>query len=757
MVKCVLPDEIADRNDISMDEKLVLAREFMSEENIQILLDAIKIKKLLDDVLKAANPEQAFIDLLRPLRKGMPTGEEGKISLGYRQDQIRNESHQILKEMMNDLRPGISDIWAKQDTSDLIKHLYGESTKNLKAKSHANAWNKAYDHMLKLYSGEGGHLRLERFSRIPISHDMNKILDADYQEWLTFVKERIAPGKINEEHIDEILKDMYNELVFGETPIKDNVRTVSKVRTNEDVFELRDSTAWNEYHDKFGNMDLYNSMQDQVTSMSHLIGAMEVFGSKPSDGYKLLKEAIIGSMPSNKRSDIDKAFRRADKIFHTSMGHLNSNNSWAMGGGVVGNIETGLKLGGAVIPAITDTVLMAVTSAFVGMPVFKALTTHLTTLVGKSKNDLAGQILLGFEHMMDVSHSTSRYSDIDGKRVSAKFAGGVLKWSGLQAWTISAKQAFGIEMTAHMTKAINNPGTRKTARILKMYGINDKDIAILQKAEKIVDRGVEYIDPMKLPVNVRRKWMGMMLSEQKMAVPEADAGVQALLTQGLEKGTPSGEIIRSVTQFKTFPMTIIANHWARAVGQTAGMERVAYIANMVAGTTMLGIVAIQAKQVLNGEEPQTLKLDGSAGDLDLIWKGFIQGGAGSFIADLFGAEIASRYGNGTLTDQLAGPFLGDMKAMFYILVTDIPKGTSHKDPLYPGMDATLIKLLERDMPNLWQTKLLLRRNFLDQLNKAADPMWQSKKISREIDMQINEGRGYWSRPGDPLQKSLGEL
>lgn len=745
-----IPAHIASRNDLDLAEKIELSIANLTDKAVQGILDGMTSQKIIIDIMKADSPENALIDMLRPLRNNLPGNETGKITLEFRQDQIRNEAHLMMYNTMSDLRPGISDLWTKQNSESLIRTLFGEKVNDVKAAQYAKEWDKTYSYMEGLYIKAGGHLQLDRYHRIPVSHDAHKMSAEPYEVWKEFLSGKLANDAINKDNYDKVLRDIYDEQIHAAVSIPNDRYKVSELRSETDGIVFKDAESWLAYNDAYGTSKLYDSMQDQVTSMAHLVGAMEVFGSKPKIGYEMVKKAIAKSTENTTtaRLKTKKALARADKIFDTSMGHLRSSDYWARGIGSIRNIQTGLKLGGAIIPAITDTTLMAVTSHFIGMPVFKSITRHISSIAGGAdKQMLSARLLLGLEHMMDVSHSTSRYTNIYGSKASAKFAGGTLKWSGLQGWTIGAKQSFGIEMNAYLTKAIMKPEEFKTARILKMYGFSDSDIGALQKAERFSNNGVDFIDPMSLPQELRRKWSGMMLTETKMAVPEADAGVQALLNQGQAQGTFVGESLRLGTQFKMFPATIIANHWARALNQTKGVEKHIYIANMVLGTTMIGVLAIQAKQIINGEEPQTFG-DDPKKNADLLFKGFVQGGSGSFVADLFGSYINyGRYGQDTLGKQILGPALGDVSNLFSLVFADIPRSING-DPNFPGLDSTSAKLLESQMPNLWQTKLLLRRGIIDQLNKASDPRWEYKQIKKQQKMKLEEDRGYWSNPGD---------
>ena len=742
-----VPKHILARDDLTVKEKIEAAVKYNKDRAAQIVMDGKTVQRQIKYVLSAKNPEEAFVNMLRPDRANKAGIDMGTQTLESTQDAIRNEAHSMMLQMMSDLRPGISDLWTSNNSKNFIKALYKEGSSDSKASQYAKAWDKVYDHLEGLYRARGGHMRLDRFSRVPVSHNVSNITKTGFDDWAAFMEGRIDEGMINQNHRMAILEDMYKELEDSVVSIPGVRYQKSKYRSDHDEIVFKDSQSWTEYNEKFGDTNLYDALQDQVTSMSHLTGAMEMFGSRPQKGYDMMHRAIGRSADPSKKAKTESSLSRAKKIFDTSMGHLRSTNTLARGMGSVRNLETGLKLGGAVIPAMTDVVAMYTTASFVGMPAFRAITRHITTIAGSpQKNALASRLLFGLEHMMDVSHSTSRYATLYGSKQTAKFAGGILKWSGLQGWTIGAKQSFGIEMNAYLTGAVMKPSS-KTTRILKLYGMDARDVKTLQTAERFTDKGVKFIDPMKLNSNLRRKWVGMMLSEQKMAVPEADAGVQALLTQGTRQGTFVGEAMRSTMQFKMFPTTIIANHWRRALYQTQGAERYHQVASLVLGTTMLGVLAVQAKQILNGEEPQHFTGD-PANDAALLFKGFVQGGSGAYVADLFESYAnSSRSAGNLLQEQLMGPMVGDVSNLFEIVFTDIKRSASG-DPRFPGLDATGAKLLQREMPNLWQIKLLLRRGITDQLNMATDPKWASKQAKRQQKMRAEQDRESWWKPGE---------
>jgi len=276
------------------------------------------------------------------------------------------------------------------------------------------------------------------------------------------------------------------------------------------------------------------------------------------------------------------------------------------------------------------------------------------------------------------------------------------------------------------------------------YGFNIER-NILSKAERFTSEGVEFIDPIKLPKGVKNKYMAMISGETLMAVPEGDAGIQALMTQSVKQGTLPGEALRMATQFKIFPVSIMANHWQRVANKNVkAADRFAYAATSVVGLTLMGILSVQTRDFINGKESRSLD------DIDLWIDGFIQGGAGSLVADLMVPSIGkeTRFGGSEFGDFIGGPMGGDIQNLLFDVAFGNVNANLFDKNNAKGLDQTAVKFLEAATPNFWPTKLLLQRAMLDPLNDMADPKWRSKQAKKRTKMRRDQGRDYWSKPGE---------
>jgi hypothetical protein len=86
---------------------------------------------------------------------------------------------------------------------------------------------------------------------------------------------------------------------------------------------------------------------------------------------------------------------------------------------------------------------------------------------------------------------------------------------------------------------------------------------------------------------------------------------------GMQRGTVSGELARSVMQFKSFPIAMVSRHWRRMLdapkvsdGSAPVMaNRLMYGGALLVTTTALGAIALQAKQIVAGKDPIDMRGD----------------------------------------------------------------------------------------------------------------------------------------------------
>jgi hypothetical protein len=141
------------------------------------------------------------------------------------------------------------------------------------------------------------------------------------------------------------------------------------------------------------------------------------------------------------------------------------------------------------------------------------------------------------------------------------------------------------------------------------------------------------------------------------AVVTPGAAEGAILNQGTRKGTWLGEALRFITQFKAFPVAYASKVFGRDLGGYGlregllqGKGDLLGLAHTIAATTVLGMIAMEAKDVLKGKNPR----DPLGDHWKQTWSAaFLQGGGMGIYGDyLFGQY--DRFGQ-TFQESVLGP------------------------------------------------------------------------------------------------------
>ncbi len=198
------------------------------------------------------------------------------------------------------------------------------------------------------------------------------------------------------------------------------------------------------------------------------------------------------------------------------------------------------------------------------------------------------------------------------------------------------------------------------------------------------------------------------------------------------------EILKSGMMFKSFPMTYTVNQFRRIMAMPTVAGRVMYFVDLAAGATVMGAVALQLAEVVNGNDPQDMT-NGA------FWaSAAVRGGVFGIAGDVAGATQSPFGGLGTYT---AGPGIALMQDLARLVTSgsDFPTET--------------VKLANRYMPggDLPALGVALDRLFFDRLQLMLDP--ESINAMHRVARQRSNGRAseaYWL-PGEALPSRMPDL
>lgn len=683
------------------------------------------------------------------------------ISMDRRIESIVTQTHAMISDFMEKYRP--RRLGMKYDDSaldNLVKERFGQKTGDVDAVALNKKLDDVFEYVRQRFNKAGGATaHLDNY--FPQSHDALKVRGMTKDEWVSFIEPLLDRQKIrgkdgdllDEKEFKRLLQESYDSITTeGLKKMKPGkLGSMSAYMGNKHienrVLHFKDGESWLAYNKKFGKANAYQSVTSYLHEMSTQIGAMETFGPNPDKAI----ESLINKV--RQESGNPRAGAMAKKMYANIMNYNNhADNTLGQVAATTRNVLSAVHLGGAMLSAISDTAFLGITANYNGIPVVKTLGRLFSSLnpMNAADKEFAAQMAMGADYAIDRAIAANRYTESVGYGASARVSDFVMRAQGLNAWTIAGKQAFAMEFNADMARNLGKSFDSLDPKKLDMfgrYGITAADWDSISAASTKSRRGVPMLDAMSIKDPIARdRYIGMMLSERSYAVPEPDARVRTYLNQGTNAGTWEGEAWRSVTQFKSFPVTVITTHLARAMFQDGRIKpKLGYIASMVTGLTVLGALSIQAKEFTKGREPIPW-------DSQELWtRGFMNGGSAGMIGDVLFNDV-TRYGS-SLGGQLAGPGI----SAFDDVVRKFLVGNAHEvifgdkdiseDLANMGGDAT--QLLKSYAPgaSLWYTRLAMERYIFDQVQQLTDPSWHAKLSRNEATLREKD-RSFWWQPGE---------
>lgn len=763
----------------------------LQNEKAMTITSAAKIaevNKLMDEGVKKLTGEVDVPRLqvaMAMLSESTQIGKESKLAAGF--TSLEDEAYAIrlgfeskLSKYLDQFKPGgLDEITTKLGfekskigMQNVIRFIFkpNSAITDSSAKGFATAWTELVEDVRVAFNTAAGNAeaikKLDSFA-MPQTHNKARMLREGKAAWRemaqdVFDQERIMKelGIEEPEQYPIVLDAIYDSVVndgFKVTPGNNFKlrRAVNKLHQESRVMHFLDGDAFIKYQEKFGDDNYYQTMMSYLDRMSKEIAAMRKFGPNP--------DYVVGQVISSVKKSIEKKVQRGqlgkakefkanliqlEDVYADLMGRtMSRQNRLASSMQVMRNIEYGAKLGFAAISALTDVSFTFATARFNQIPVMKAYARQIKNLTTGGKKDKEFLLRMGVmsDFITTRANQVFRFGESTGTGLTAAAADATIKLSGLNHWTITAKNAFGMEFLAAMSKITK--GQKLPPRLmqaLSRYGIGPDELAIMAKSKPEVHRGVEFINPQAFDQTLRNKIVGMIHSETRYAVPEPNARIRAMIHRGTQGGTAAGEIARAIGQLKTFPATIMTSHWSRAASMT-GTTRIKYAGSLIAGTFLTGMAAQYAYDAAKGNlrDPR---------DPNFLWEAFDRGGALGMFGDFINASDR-KYG---LLGFAGGPMLQTVADVFDLFTGNIEVAklieARYRKRLIDSKIPKAVQMAERMVPGqVWWIKKLVQEAVWENLNAMIDPNINKKQ--QRINRRFRKRGDYqWWKAGDTLPK-----
>lgn len=241
---------------------------------------------------------------------------------------------------------------------------------------------------------------------------------------------------------------------------------------------------------------------------------------------------------------------------------------------------------------------------------------------------------------------------------------------------------------------VKDSAKRRAAK-LEMIGFEETGIGRrIDKARSSAQR--------RLSIALRRFYA----DEAVQGVIEVEDSTKRLVTGGTRAGTIGGEAIRSILQFKGFPIAFTRRVLGRAIRGQTGQERVVYIAKLIGTLAVAGYLSQVAKDASRGLEPK------DPTEMATITQALLQSGAAGVYGDFLFGSI-NRFGNSTL-ETLAGPSVTTIADLWNIGRETVTGDVGAKE----AFDSVLQQIPGQ---NIWWARTALDLLVLNDLRESLSP------------------------------------
>lgn len=705
-----------------------------------------------------------------------------------RQQSIEGRSHRALADIIEKYRARLGGL--KQDTEGfvpVVEAAMGKRGNDNEANAAGDAIRQVFDALHRMYQQAGGVIgKLDNY--FPQAHNPFLVRGKGdkgeaFQRWRTVMLDNLDMSRMIDDRtglpftdadllvrmqddFEGIISNGLDEVARRAEAGKQTFGKgggVAMRHSSSRFYHFKDADSFLAYNREFGFGDegLFNVMMGHISTMARDIALMQELGPKP--------EAMMARM--NMMIEADgagpQAVRTTQGMYDVLAGRNGYNGKLPFWYDSVlvplQNWQRAALLQGTPISAMTDSFYIAYTAKMNGLKATRVLGEYMKQLNPASSEDrrIARRIAVisGAANGISISKAM-RADDYGSKRLTGWLAQFTNSATGLGAMTDGARASIPLGTMGFMaeSKALGHTWTDMNPvmqEALRRWDMGPVEFAEIMQAKPHVEGEADFIRPEDVALsgfsNTARKYEMWIQDMMQDASNEPRLLTRAISTGAVLGEARPGTVLRatasSLMMFKSFGVTVILNHTLPALQAAAtarGLDRISRIAPLIIGTTIMGALSIQARQVIYGGEPRDM-------DAPKFWaSASLQGGGFGILGDFFLGDY-SRH-NQSLESTLAGPLVG-----FASDALRVTKGNFDRT-LDPDQESKFLadawQFLRKEMPltRLWYMRMVTERMLLDQAERMIDPNFDKRMRRLENKMRKQNGQEFWWAPGDALPR-----
>lgn len=700
-------------------------------------------------------------------------------------------------------------VEASENAALFVRELYGEATGNAQAKAAAAAWIKMTDAMRERFNRGGGDIgKLENWlmpqgwstralvnawkfhpeaATAPASaraamarevwvNDQMRVADrAKYIDYETGIPMDDAQLR---HHLDETAKTIITE-TQGADPAK-TVGTSGSIANRGAAhrqIHIKDADGWLEMSQKYGASPVQSSLITHIKSTSSNIALVEKLGPNSKRTIDFLL-AIGEQEARDTGSAAVKSKESAESWIAKEMWRYIAQQDMAIQPRGLANVLAGwrnlnvMKLAGALISNLADLVAMHNQAAWTGQSnaaLFMQQLSQYSPKNAQQKHLMENAGLMAemmndriYRHMRDVIDSgwTGAVSDV------------VMRASLLPKFNDLNTQAYAANLSNTLGRIVKDvPDFGKLEGFDRAFfegqGFTPDDFALLKQApadnggmfattmltansvakipNKAITNLLGNVDPAAYRQELTEKLLGAIHSEAAMGVLQPSVKSKAAMALGTTRGTLGGELVASMMQFKSFPLSVL---WQNVQRMQAfdGAGQVGYAVAFLSAATIGGGIVVQIKELMAGKNPRDMT------DPSFAVKAMTQGGGLGIYGDL----LFNSPTTGDIMKMALGPTMTDIGDTMNVLTKPIRRVVDGKELDADMFARDTVRMIKSKIPGatLWYTRALIDHAFLNDVQESLSPGYLSRMENRAA-RQYNQS--YWWSPHDGLPQRAPDI
>ena len=606
----------------------------------------------------------------------------------------------------------------------------------------------------------------------------------DHMRTLDWDVMRFEGKAISEAKREEVLGRVYDGIVNDGagrgSPAQNQQPSLANRLARDRFLYYKDADSYIAMQKKYGRGNLYEQTIGLIDHMSMEISLLKHFGPSPDTTREFAKRVgreraaqLNNARPVGKRNVVNNYDDYAREVFdemyaiHTRQIGSPDGNLMAQTFSTLRTIAVSAKLGGVFIPTVFGDIANArVARRMMNLPEVRVIRSYFANFVPtKAKTQEAIRAGIIFENGISLAFNRQRYfGALDGPHWARR-------WSDI---------TYRAGLAAHATQVGRNAAGKEFMGVLASY--KDTSFDELPFAPLLIENGIEAADwdafratplynfggatwlrPIDMwqagddtAKKVAEKFQNAMQLYIRTAIPEPTLRSRVAMGEAIPPNSFRGQLWRTMTSLVSFPVSIYFNQLRRIAEAPRIRDKLNYAARYFAWMTAGGMFITQVKALANGQElynmDPTLAFEDFPRFADFYGRAIINGGSLGILGDMVFNNInlsnsSRRPGNPTeeYLRALHRLTLDNVIDAGHAALYAAGATSTQPDDLELGSD--LLRFMDANVPDLWQTKLVLQRAITDDLFERADPAgWQRyQRYLREHE------EGMWWAPGEDPQ------